>query len=122
MADVDFILKPLGDKIVVRPDKRILSSVIIVDNKEADNTGTVVAVGPGKKVNGRREAMPIQVGDHIRFGTMNKDPKEEYLKFQEYFTNGERYLIMSWQDVCFLTEEDYAEKTTKEGLAMEIAS
>ena len=40
MADVDFILKPIGDKIVVRPDKRILSSVIIVGNKEADNMGT----------------------------------------------------------------------------------
>jgi phosphotransferase system IIA component len=30
MADVDFILKPMGDKIVVCPDKRILSSVIIL--------------------------------------------------------------------------------------------
>ena len=114
MADVDFILKPMGDKIVVRPDKRILSSVIIVENKEADNMGTVVAVGPGKKLpNGRREAMPVEVGQHVRFGTMSKDSAEEYLKFQEYFTNDERYLIMSWQDVCFLTEEDYAQKNTE---------
>ena len=114
MADVDFILKPMGDKIVVRPDKRTLSSVIIVENKEADNMGTVVAVGLGKKLpNGRREAMPVNVGDYIRFGTMSKDAQEEYLKFQEYFTNGERYLIMSWQDVCFLSEKDYAEKNTE---------
>jgi len=81
MADVDFILKPMGDKIVVRPDKRILSTVLIVDNKEADNMGTVVAVGPGRKINGRSEAMPVQVGDYIRFGTMSKDAQEEYLKF-----------------------------------------
>lgn len=114
MANVDFILKPMGEKIVVRPDKRILSSVIIVENKEADNMGTVVAVGPGKKLpNGRREAMPVNVGDHVRFGTMSKNAQDEYLKFQEYFTNDERYLIMSWQDVCFLTEEDYAEKNTE---------
>ena len=107
MADTDFILKPLGDKIVVRPDKRILSSVIIVENKEADNTGTVVAVGPGKKVNGRREAMPVNVGDHVRFGTMNDDSDKEYLKYQEYFEDGERFLIMSWQDVCFIDEENH---------------
>jgi co-chaperonin GroES (HSP10) len=108
MADVDFILKPLGDKIVVRPDKRILSSVIIVDNKEVDNMGTVVAVGPGKKVKGRREPMPVEVGQYVRFGTMGND---EYLKYQEYFTNNERYLIMSWQDVCFVTGQ-YDDQTT----------
>jgi co-chaperonin GroES (HSP10) len=104
MADVDFILKPLGDKIVVRPDKRVLSSVILVNNREVDNMGTVVAVGPGKKVKGRREAMPVEVGQHVRFGTMDKDSSAEYLKYQEYFTNDERYLIMSWQDICFVTD------------------
>jgi co-chaperonin GroES (HSP10) len=102
MADTDFILKPLGDKIIVRPDKRILSTTIIVDNKEVDNMGTVIAVGPGKKVKGRREAMPVEVGQYVRFGNMGND---EYLKYQEYFTNNERYLIMSWQDVCFVTDK-----------------
>lgn len=106
MADTDFILKPMLDKIVVRPDKRILSSTLIVSNKEADNMGVVVAVGPGKKLpGGRRETMPVEVGQHVRFGTMNDNSKDEYLKYQEYFTNGERYLIMSWQDVCFISEE-----------------
>jgi co-chaperonin GroES (HSP10) len=108
MADVDFILKPLGDKIVVRPDKRILSTTIIVNNNEVDNMGTVVAVGPGKKIKGRREAMPVEVGQHVRFGTMGKDANAEYLKYQEYFTNNERYLIMSWQDVCFITDGEQA--------------
>jgi co-chaperonin GroES (HSP10) len=108
MADVDFILKPLGDKIVVRPDKRILSTTIIVNNNEVDNMGTVVAVGPGKKIKGRREAMPVEVGQHVRFGTMGKDANAEYLKYQEYFTNDERYLIMSWQDICFITDKEQA--------------
>ena len=105
MADTDFILKPLADKIIVRPDKRVLNTIIIVDNKEVDNMGTVIAVGPGKKVKGRREAMPVQIGDYVRFGTMGND---EYLKYQEYFTNNERYLIMSWQDVCFVTDREQA--------------
>ena len=100
-------LKPLADKIVVKPDTRILSSVIFVDNKETDNMGTVVAVGPGKKLpNGRLEAMPVEVGAYVRFGTMNDNSKDEYLKYFEYFEDGERYLVMSWQDVCFVEEQD----------------
>ena len=96
-------LKPMADKIVVKPDVRELSSVIIVNNKEVENMGTVVAVGPGKKLpNGRREDMPVEVGARIRFGTMNDDPGEEYLKYFKYEEDGTKYLVMSWQDVCFV--------------------
>ena len=98
-------LKPLQDKIVVKPDTRVLSTVLIVENKEKDNMGTVVAVGAGKVRNGRREEMPLAVGDYVRFGTMGSD---EYLKYFEYFEDKERYLVMSWQDVCFLTEKEQA--------------
>jgi co-chaperonin GroES (HSP10) len=97
-------LKPLQDRIVVKPDTRELSSIILVDNKEVDNMGTVIAVGPGKVRNGRREEMPVEVGARVRFGTMNNDRGEEYLKFPEYFEAGQRYLIMSWQDVCFMED------------------
>jgi co-chaperonin GroES (HSP10) len=96
-------LKPMGDKIVVKPDVRELSSIIIVNNKEVENMGTVIAVGPGKKLpNGRREDMPVEVGARIRFGTMNDDPGEEYLKYFKYEEDGTKYLVMSWQDVCFV--------------------
>ena len=95
-------LKPLADKIVVKPDVRELSSVIFVENKEVENMGTVIAVGPGKKLSGgRREDMPIEVGARIRFGTMNDDRGEEYLKYFPYYEDGVKYLVMSWQDVCF---------------------
>jgi co-chaperonin GroES (HSP10) len=97
-------LNPLQDRIVVKPDTRELSSIIFVDNKEVDNMGTVIAVGPGKVRNGRREDMPVEVGARVRFGTMNNDRGEEYLKFPEYFEDGQRYLIMSWQDVCFMED------------------
>ena len=93
------LLKPLHDKIVVKPIERVKSSLIHVIMDEKDNMGTVVAVGPGKKLtNGRREAMPIEVGSFVRFGHMGRD---EYLGYTEYFENNERYLVMSWQDVCF---------------------
>ena len=97
-------LNPLQDKIVVKPDTRVLSSVLIVENKEKDNMGIVVAVGPGKVINGRRQEMPVTVGDYVRFGTMGSD---EYLKYFEYFEDGERYLVMSWQDVCFAQENPH---------------
>jgi len=100
-------LKPMADKIVVKPDVRVLSSVIIVDNKEVENMGTVVAVGAGKKLpNGRREDMPVEVGARVRFGTMNDDRGEEYLKYFKYEEDGVKYLVMSWQDVCFVEAEN----------------
>lgn len=98
-------LTPMNDKIVVKPDVRELSSVIIVSNKEVENMGTVIAVGPGKKLpNGRREDMPVEIGARIRFGTMNEDRGEEYLKYFKYEESGVKYLVMSWQDVCFVEE------------------
>ena len=100
-------LKPLADKIVVKPDVRELSNIIFVDNKEVENMGTVVAVGLGKKLSGgRREDMPIEVGARIRFGTMNDDKGEEYLKYFPYVEDGVKYLVMSWQDVCFAEDSN----------------
>jgi co-chaperonin GroES (HSP10) len=102
MAEEIVSFRPMGDKIIVRPDVRVLSNVIVVDNKEAENMGTVVAVGPGKKLSAdRREPMPVEVGQRVRFGTMNDNPKEEYLKFTKITHNGEKCLILSWQDICW---------------------
>ena len=93
-------LKPLLDKIVVKPDVRELSSIIIVNNKEVENMGTVIAVGPGKKLpNGRREDMPVEVGARVRFGTMSNNRDDEYLKYFPYHENGVKYLVMSWADI-----------------------
>jgi co-chaperonin GroES (HSP10) len=106
MAEEIVTFKPLADKIIVRPDVRALSSVIYIKNREAENMGTVVAVGPGKRLTAdRREAMPVEVGQRVRFGTMNKDSKEEYLKFTPVMHNGEDCRLMSWQDVCFIEEQ-----------------
>jgi chaperonin GroES len=97
------MIKPLSDKIVVKPIERQKSAIIEVIMDEKDNMGTVVAVGLGKKLpNGKREPMPIEVGAYVRFGHMGND---EYLKYQEYFEDNQRYLIMSWKDVCFIQEK-----------------
>ena len=103
-------LRPLKDKIVVKPQPRARSEFLILDlAPEADTMGTVVAVGPGRKLpNGRFEEMPVKVGDKVLFGTIGKQSRDDYLKFQEYMEDGERYLIMSWQDICFTEEPENA--------------
>lgn len=96
-------LRPLKDRIVVKPDTRVLSSIIEVNNREVDNMGRVVAVGPGEWLDdGKYIPQQCQIGDYIRFGTMGSD---EYLKYPEYFEDGVRYLILSWKDVCFTVPE-----------------
>ena len=91
-------VQPLRDKILVRPEKRI-QSTLYVQSAEADSRGTVIAVGPDAAAEG------LNVGDRITFGTYNKDYKDEYLKFEEIKHNDERLLKMSWQDVCFVMED-----------------
>jgi hypothetical protein len=49
--------------------------------------------------------MPIAVGQRVRFGTMNDDPKEEYLKFTKIDHEGEKCLLLSWQDICWVQDE-----------------
>ena len=39
------MFKPLRDRVVVKPQVRLLSDLIYVDNKEPFNEGTVVAIG-----------------------------------------------------------------------------
>lgn len=96
-------LKPTNDKIVVKPHVRVLSTIIAVENNEEYNTGTVVAVGPGgwDSTGKKREVMPVEIGETVRFGTMGDD---EYLKYTPYTEDGEKYLLMSWKDVCFVEE------------------
>jgi len=99
-------LTPLRDKIVVKPEKRI-KSTLYIKSAEADSIGTVIAVGPGRWLeDGTFENMPVDVGNRIQFGTYNKNYKDEYLKYFEYMEDGERYLVMSHQDVCFVLDDE----------------
>ena len=95
------IVKPLRDKIIVKPEPRVKS--LILDTSlmaEADSRGTVVAVGDEALNQG------LNIGDKVLFGTLAKEYKDEYLKFEEIKHNDERLLKMSWQDVCFVMEEE----------------
>ena len=43
------MIRLMQDRVLVKPSIRQLSEVLIVNNRESFNMGTIVAVGPGKR-------------------------------------------------------------------------
>ena len=90
-----FLVRPLGDRVVVRPltpeeaGLRSASGIIIPDTaKEKPMEGKVVAVGNGKRLEtGERQAMELKVNDRVLFskyaGTEIKLDGEEHLILRE---------------------------------------
>lgn len=70
MADVK--IKPLGDRVIVKPIERetMKGGIIIPDTaKEKPMEGEVVAVGPGKLSDkGERSTMEVKKGDRVLYG------------------------------------------------------
>ena len=96
------MLRPLRDRIVVRPIERVKSQVIDVIMDELPNIGEVLAVGPGEiDKKGRLIPNPIEIGQRIRFGGM-----EDYLSYPRFEDNGEELIVMSWKDVCFVEADN----------------
>ena len=93
------IVKPLRDKIIVKPEPRLKSTLDLSLMQEADSIGTVIAAGDDALLQG------VNIGDRVLFGTLGKEYKDEYLKFEELNLNGERHLKMSWQDIAAVLEE-----------------
>ena len=81
--------QPLGDRVVIEPsddEEQMTSGGIYIPDtaKEKPQTGTVVAVGPGKLTDeGARLQMDVAVGDTVVYskysGTEYKDGDTEYL-------------------------------------------
>ncbi len=85
------MLRPLRDRIVVRPQERVKSAILEVVQDERPNLGIVLRKGP--------KATGVRIGDHVRFGT-----SAEYLSYTQIEENGERLLVMQEADVCFVEE------------------
>ena len=93
------MIKPLRDKIIVKPEQRFVSELLdLTQVQGADTKGIVVAAGPEALDQG------LNIGDKVHFGTVAADAGDEYLKFEPLILNGERHLKMSWMDVCFVEE------------------
>ena len=93
------MLKPLRDKIIVKPERRFHSELLDLSQLQgADTVGHVVALGP------EAQEIGLNIGDKVHFGTVAADAGNEYLKFEPIEIDGQRHLKMSWQDVCFVEE------------------
>ena len=70
MADTK--IKPLGDRVIVKPIERetMKGGIIIPDTaKEKPMEGEVIAVGPGKLSDkGERSVMEVKKGDRVLYG------------------------------------------------------
>lgn len=68
----DVKIKPLGDRLIVKPIERetMKGGIIIPDTaKEKPMEGEVLAAGPGKLAeNGTRSPMDVKVGDKVLYG------------------------------------------------------
>ena len=89
-------LKPLDDRIVVRPnaaEERTASGLVIPDTaKEKPQQGTVLAVGPGRWSDdeGQHFALDIKVGDTVLYSKYGGT---------EVSVAGEDLLILTSRDV-----------------------
>ena len=89
-------IKPLGDKVLVKPDdvseSKTSGGIIIPDTaKEKPQKGKIVAVGPGRTdENGKIIKMNVKVGDKVLYSKYGGNELEY---------EGEQYLIMSESDI-----------------------
>ena len=95
MADTKTTLKPLGDRLVVKPASREeerASGIVLPDTaKEKPQRGTVIAAGEGRlDDDGDRIKMEVKVGDEVI-----------YAKYAgtEFKVDDEDVLILSEKDV-----------------------
>ncbi len=94
-------LRPLGDRVVVKPTPReemTKSGIVLPDTvKEKPQEGTVVSAGPGRLLeDGKRETMDIKKGDKVL-----------YAKYAgtEFKLDDEDLLIVKQSDVLAIVED-----------------
>ncbi len=88
-------LKPLGDRVLVKPDaaeQKTASGLYIASNaQEKPQRGEIIAVGAGKVgENGERLPMDVKEGDVVIYGKFGGN---------EIKVDGEDYLLMRADDI-----------------------
>ena len=93
-------LKPLGDRIVVKPTPReemTKSGIVLPDTaKERPQEGSILSVGPGRTLDdGKREPMEVSPGQKVLF--------QKYAG-TEFKLDDEDLLILSQKDILAVLE------------------
>jgi chaperonin GroES len=93
------MIRPLHDNIVLRKEsveKKTASGIILSgDSKEQPMIATVVAVGPGRMVDGVLDVPALKVGDKV-----------VYKKYSatDIKIDAEEVLVIAWRDVLAVVE------------------
>ena len=101
MATATKTIKPLEDRILVRPEESeetTISGIVIPDTaKEKPQEGTVIAVGPGRiSDQGERITLDVSEGDTVVYSKYGGT---------EIKLGGEEYLILSARDILAVVEK-----------------
>ena len=98
-------LKPLGSNLIIEsaPEETTTASGILLPdtaNKEQQDRGTVIAVGPGKMLeNGTRQSIDVSVGNTVIFKKWGKEEIEIDVDGAK-----KKFLIVSADDVMAVIE------------------
>ncbi len=92
-------MKPLGDRVVLKQveiEEKTKSGIILPDSaKEKSQEALVVAVGPGKAVDGRLTPMQVKEGDKVIYS--------EYAG-TEVELDDKKYIIVGQDDIIAIVE------------------
>jgi len=92
-------IRPLHDRVIVKrieEEEKTKGGIIIPDTaKEKPQEGRVVAVGRGKREDGKVIPLDVKAGDKILFGKYSG---------AEIKVNGEEHLIMREEDILGIIE------------------
>ena len=93
-------VRPLQDRVIVRrveeQEQKSAGGIIIPDTaKEKPQEGKVVAVGPGKKEDGKVRSLDVKAGDRVLFGKYAGT---------EIKLDGEEHLILREEDILGVIE------------------
>lgn len=92
------MIKPLYDKVVLKVQemtKTTASGFVLPDSDEKSNLATVIAVGPGKEVDGKLQPLTVKVDDTVLFSKYAGS---------EVKVDGEEYLVVSEKDILAVME------------------
>ena len=95
------MLRPLGANVVVKADAVEEKTKSGIFTKEKPMQGTVLAVGNGAIVDGKRIPVDVKVGDSVVFA--------KYCGTQVKY-NGEELLILAERDILAVVEPDTKKK------------
>jgi len=93
-------IRPLQDRVIVRrieeKEERTVGGIIIPDTaKEKPQEGKVVAVGKGRREDGKLVAVDVKAGDRVLFGKYTGS---------EIKIDGEEHLILREEDILGVVE------------------